>query len=74
MKKRLLIIFTSLMTHQLQAQESFSEFISSFPKYSSWEALPEDVRDMSVSKKTLDAEQLNKYIYIQIRIEEKKNP
>jgi hypothetical protein len=61
--KRLLIVFISLVAYQLQAQESFSEFISFFPKYSSWESLPEDIRDITISNKTLDADKVNIYIY-----------
>jgi hypothetical protein len=63
MKKLLLLIFISVISCKLIAQESFSEFITSFPKYSSWAALPEDVRDMKVSDKKLDASIVNTYIY-----------
>jgi hypothetical protein len=63
MKKVLLLIVISVVSCKLIAQESFSEFISLFPKYSSWDALPEDVRDIEISDKKLDAGKLNIYMY-----------
>ncbi|MDR1882627.1 MAG: hypothetical protein LBR26_07570 [Prevotella sp.] len=63
MKKLMLFIIISLVTCPLKAQESFGEFISSFPKYSSWEALPEDIRDIKIPDKELEANKVNIYIY-----------
>jgi hypothetical protein len=63
MKKILVLIVISTVNCKLTAQDSFSEFIASFPKYSSWDALPEDIRDIKISDKKLDAGKLNIYMY-----------
>jgi hypothetical protein len=47
--------------------DRFSEFMSLFPIYSSWEAIPEDVRDITVPDKTLDEEN-NYQIYPLARV------
>jgi hypothetical protein len=49
MKKIILLIIVISVSCKLIAQDSFSEFIASFPKYSSWDALPEDIRDIKIS-------------------------
>jgi hypothetical protein len=64
MKKIAIIVMTfSLSILQLNRQENFRDFIESFPKYKEWKGLPDDIRDITVPDKTLDADKVNRFIY-----------
>jgi hypothetical protein len=62
MKYTFLIICACLLHDRVDAQDTFGEFINSFPELA-WNQIPEDVRNIKSSRNTMEPEKANTYIY-----------